>query len=318
VTVPFSLIVDDGSPVSISYWTHPSARWPWLFANSFTERFGDVCLDHGVRGKFTVMPMPAGLGRIDRDLKGVPPPHLRGFLRIVRRKIAPNFDITPEFLTHGPAVDIATGRFKHVYEDVFADGASVAEMTDYFAHAMRILQGAGLHPNGVTSPWMAGIKNEKRYAEAVARATWRVSRRKLGWYFLHIFSRGRPRWPQVTWRSRKAGLAAVMVPANTTDPFWRTQDARSARAARRAGDEGADLMLSADGRSGRVVEVVSAGCPVILLTHWQSLYSRGRCAGLGGLDRLFGRIDKTFPGQVRWLRCSQLARMALDRSAGAT
>jgi hypothetical protein len=222
------------------------------------------------------------------------------------------------FLTHGPAVNIETGRFRHVYEDVFADQAGVAEMTDYFAHAMRVLAAAGLPSNGVTSPWMAGINNERRYAEAIARATWRVHRRRLAWYFLHILDKGPPRWPWVTWRSRSAGLTTVMVPATTTDPFWATMRAGSARAARAARDAAAENLLSADGRTGRVREVFDAGCPIVILSHWQSLYSNGRCAGLAALEMVVERIERTFAGQVRWMRCSQLAALAARGAGGAS
>jgi hypothetical protein len=313
MTLPLCLIVDDGTPINISYWTDPAEDRPSLFEPSFTRAFGQMCQAHGVQGKFTVLPMPAGLGRIDEGLRGCPPAHLREFLRLVRTLIAPRFDITQEFLTHGPAVDIATGRFKHVYEDVWADQAGVEEMTDYFAFAMRILIAAGLPSNGVTSPWMAGIKNERRYAQAIARATWRMHRRRLAWYFLHILSKGRPSWPWVTWRSRKANLTTVMVPATTTDPYWATIKARSARAAKEARDAAVEQMLTADGRSGRVREVFDAGCPIVLLSHWQSLYSNGRCAGLAALERVVERIERTFGDQVRWMRCSQLAALTLRR-----
>jgi hypothetical protein len=309
--LPVSLIVDDGSPVNIAYWYKPDHQEPYLFSNAFTRDFGEICRRHGARGKFTVLPMPGGLGRLDQKLKGVPASHLREFLQLVRRLIAPGFDITPEFLTHGPAVDIATGRFKHVYEDVFADTADVPEMTDYFSHALRILDAVGLPATGFTSPWMAGIKNEKRYAQAMAKAMYRVHRRKLAWYFLHIFAKGLPRWPWVTWRSRRSGLVSVMVPANTTDPYWATQNAASLRGARRAADQAADSMLSADGKTGRVREVLQARCPVVLLTHWQSLYSLGRCTGLMGLETVFERINRHLGDQVRWLRCGELARLAL-------
>ena len=307
---PNCLIVDDGTPVDISYWTDPADRRPNLFSSSFTRAFGEMCQAHGVRGKFSVLPMPAGLGRIDQSLKGCPPAHLREFLHLVRKLIAPNFDINPEFLTHGPAVDLASGRFKHVYEDVWADQATVTEMTDYFAYAMRILNNVGLACNGVTSPWMAGIRNERRYAEAIARATWRVYRRRLAWYFLHILSEGQPRWPWITWHSRKAGLTTVMVPATTSDAFWPTLWARSARAARQARDAAVEALLSADGRTGRVREVFDAGCPIVILSHWQSLYSNGRCAGLAALERVVERIGEHLGDQVQWMRCSRLAALA--------
>jgi hypothetical protein len=173
----------------------------------------------------------------------------------------------------------------------------------------------GIRPNGVTSPWAAGIDNEKRYAEAIARATRRVTGRKFAWYFLHCLGSGKARWPWIAWRDKKAGLVTVTVPANTHDRLWASQDAGSARAARAAVESGIDLWLTAEGRRGKIRDLFDAGLPIVILTHWQSLFSNGRCAGLAGLEKLFGRVEKAFGPGVRWMRCSELARTALKRKA---
>ena len=59
--------------------------------------------------------------------------------------------------------------------------------------------------------------------------------------------------------------------------------------------------------------MIEKGCPVVLLTHWQSLFSNGRAAGLWGLERLFARIEKLLGGELEWMRCSDLARLSLKR-----
>lgn len=311
--VPVSLIVDDGSPVNPAYWLHPGGGHSHLIPNSVVRDFGDLCERYAAAGKFSVLPMPSQLGRIDRGLSHVPRRHLEGFLKVCRERIAPRFDITPELLTHQAAVDISTGRFLHVYEDAWVSRATVAQMTDYLSLALRILQNVGLPANGVTSPWAAGIDNERRYAEAIARAQYRVHRRKFAWYFLHCLGSKRPRWPWLAWQDKKAGLKTVTVPANTDDALWATQDRTSARAARDEARRGIDRLLSRDGRKGRIRQLFDAGWPIVILTHWQSLFSNGRCAGLWGLGELLGRIDRTFGADVQWMRCSRLARMARGR-----
>ncbi len=270
----------------------------------------------GATGKFSIMPMPSGLGRLDEKLSYVPKRHLDGFLKIARERIAPRWDITIELLTHQQVYDIKTGRLRHEYEDGFVSRATVAEMTDYMSFGLRIMKTVGLPANGVTSPWATGRDNEKRYAEAIARSLHRVHRRKFAWYFLHCLTRGEPRWPWVAWRSRKEGLTCVTVPATTTDVFWATAMAGSAREARRIASDGVDELLSPDGRRGRVREVFEKGCPVVLLTHWQSQFSNGRQIGLWGLERLFARIEKIFGPDLQWMRCSELARLALKRRRG--
>jgi len=316
LAIPISLIVDDGAPVNLAYWLHPQQQCVHLIPNAVARDFAGICRRYGAAGKFSVLPMPSQLGRLDEGLNYVPDRHLQGFLKVARERIAPLFDITVELLTHQAAYDLARGRYLHVYEDAWVSRASVSEMADYIALAMRILKNVGLPPNGVTSPWAAGIDNEKRYAEAIARATRRVTGRKFAWYFLHCLGSARPRWPWIAWRDKKAGLVTVTVPANTDDRLWASQDAGSARAARAAVESGIDQWLTADGRRGKIRDLFDAGLPIVILTHWQSLFSNGRCAGLAGLEKLFGRVEKAFGAGVRWMRCSELARTALKRRAG--
>ena len=310
--IPISLIVDDGAPVNLMYFQVPSEKHEFLIPNSLLRGFADVCDAYSAAGKFTVMPMPSALGRVDRELNYVPKRLLDGFLKVVRERIVPRFDITVELLTHQMAIDPKSGRLLHVYEDAWASRASAGEIADYISLGLRILKNVGIGANGVTSPWMLGIDNEKAYAEGVARSQWRVFRRKFSWYFLHCLGRKQPRWPWLAWRDGRSGLKCVTVPANTADPFWRTQYPTSAGAARTEADAGINAMLSKDGRSGRIRELFDGGFPIVILTHWQSLFSNGRCAGLGGLERLFERIERTLGSSVRWTRCSKLARLAVS------
>jgi hypothetical protein len=70
--------------------------------------------------------------------------------------------------------------------------------------------------------------------------------------------------------------------------------AHSRRAARAAAMHGVDALLSRDGRHGRIRELDDQGCPVLLLTHWQSLFSDGTCAGLWGLEQLLMRLQNVW------------------------
>jgi hypothetical protein len=69
-----------------------------------------------------------------------------------------------------------------------------------------------------------------------------------------------------------------------------------------------DWLLSADGRTGRIRELIESSHPVILLTHWQSLYTQGTGLGLEGLGALAERIRKIFGTNVEWVSCSERAR----------
>lgn len=315
MTLPVALIVDDGAPVNPMFFHDSPCGHDLLIPNALARDFADLCEAYGVRGKFSVLPMPCCLGGVNEGLSHVPSRVLSGFLKIVRERIAPRFDITPEILTHLAAYRLKQGGFHHLYEDEWVARASTAQMTDYIALALEILQDVGLPATGVTSPWNTGNRNEDDYARAIGAAQWRVHRRPVTWYFLHVIGTGPARGPAVRCRDAHTGQVVVSIPATTRDPFWNTQrpEATTAGAARAAARAGVDALLSADGKRGRIPEVMAQGHPVAILTHWQSLYSDGTCAGLWGLERLLNRMRRCYGSDLAWTPCSDLAAGAAGR-----
>ena len=306
--IPIALLVDDGAPINPMFFHDPPYAHSLLMPNSLLCDFSDLCAEYGVRGKFSILPMPCCLGGIDGKLNRVPAHHLSHFLKLVRERIVPRFDITPEILTHLAAYQLE-GGFSHMYEDEWVARATEGEMTDYIALALEILDHVGLPANGVTSPWNTGETNEASYARAIGNAQWRIHRRPITWYFLHMLGDGPPRGPSVSHLNPDTGQVVVSIPAMTNDPFWDTQRPMSntRHAARSAAKAGVDGLLSPDGSRGRIAEVVQHGCPLTILTHWQSLYSDGSCAGLRGLAGLLKQLRKVFGDDLQWSTCSALA-----------
>jgi len=112
--LPVSLVVDDGVPcINPLYYFHlhvaPDKHGRQHEATiplDLLEQFAEVAQRHAMRGKFTVLPYPAGLGTILEEWKGFDRQEIERWLEITRTEIAPLFDITPEILTHtllGPA-----------------------------------------------------------------------------------------------------------------------------------------------------------------------------------------------------------------------
>ena len=316
--LPASLIIDDGACINLMHWLQIADEQPLHIPLDFTRAFADICNRYGVKGKFSVLPMPSGAGRIDEKLSYVPPQALAGFLQVVREEIAPAFDITPEILTHQAAVDVASGRYLHVYEDAWFRTATIPQMTDYLALAFRILRNAGLDPTGVTSPWATGIEQEDAYAEAIGRAYYRVTRRTFCWYFLHCLTPATARRPWVAWRDPAQKLTVATVPALTDDMYWATQTAATKAASRRLAREGVDQLLTADGRAGQLRELFDSGYPLIILTHWQSLFSRGWRTGLDALEETVARMQRVFGADIQWMPLRDLARMALPGDKSST
>jgi hypothetical protein len=309
--IPISLIIDDGAPVDPLFYGLPGYETPFLVPREFTQRVAETFDRFDLRGKFTVIPMPSCLGRVDQSLKRVPPEHLADWLKLVRERIAPRFDITPEFLTHLRAYDLKTAGYQHIYEDIWISKAPIEEIVEYFVLAFQILKNVGLPATGITSPWVAGIDVETKYAQALAEAQWKVFERKLTWYFLHATSWGAPRQCSIEYEDRQRGQVVVSVPANSADIFWSmdlpTRDERLTFI-----KQGIDRVVSADGRTGRIRQLIESGHPVVLVTHWQSLYTQGTGLGLEGLGALAERIQKVFGNSIEWVPCSELARRYVD------
>jgi hypothetical protein len=72
--------------------------------------------------------------------------------------------------------------------------------------------------------------------------------------------------------------------------------------------EGINRLVSAEGRAGRIPELMDSGFPVVLVTHWQSLYTQGSGLGLEGLIALAERLQKVLGDRLEWVSCSELAR----------
>ena len=168
---PVSLIVDDPVPAYNPAHFHSGFRLgPLRIPPTLIDRFADLVEETGIRGKFSVIPYPFGLGRVDREVQGVSGAELRHFLDVVRERIAPNLDITPEVLTHWNALDLQTGRLLPYWEHVWSHDQTHDSLVPYLSLALEILNAVDLPCSGMTSPWNFGEAIEGVYAEALLSA----------------------------------------------------------------------------------------------------------------------------------------------------
>ncbi len=306
--IPISLIIDDGSPVDPLFYELPGYETPFLVPAAFTKQVADTFDRLDIRGKFTLIPMPSCLGRIDQSLKRVPQEHLQEFLKLVRERIYPRFDITPEFLTHLCAYDLKTGEYKrHMYEDTWISQAQPEEIVEYFTLAFQILRNVGIEATGITSPWVSGIDVEKKYAKALGDAQWNLFKRKLTWYFLHAASDSEKPFPcSIEYKDKEREQVVVSVPSNAGDIFW-SMDFPTKQERVKMINDGIDRLVSPDGRTGRIKQLMDSGNPVVIVTHWQSLFTQGTGLGLEGFTSLAERIQKVFGTSLEWVTCSELA-----------
>ena len=314
--VPISLIVDDPAPCinPLWYFRHQvdgqaEPVYPRTIPLTFMEQWCRWVSESGVRGDFTILPYPAGLGRIDDHLEGYDTDELRAWLGLARDAVAPQFDIHCEILTHTNALDLRTHRLLPVSEHAWTEAQDENALADYFAAAMQILGEAGLPSHGVTQPCFYG-GDESLYGRAVLAAEKRVNRRAVTHNFLHMDSVSSCVPPRVTHLDEAAGEAVVSVWTGTDDYLWDTQEPAS-EVRTSAPETLADRFLTADGQGGRLAELRRGGGPIVLVTHWQSLFSGGSGLGLQAYREVARRIASQWGTEVEWSKLSQMSERFL-------
>ena len=316
--IPISLIIDDGAPL-----IHPLYYVPWTAKDadgrpvtsdgrpfvrsipvSFLEKFCGVTEKHAARGNFSVVPMPMAKGDILNGIEGYETGEVKKWLDIVKKRLAPSFDFCPEMLTHSYAVDLETGGLTGLDEETWASTKSRAELTPYIARALEILKEAGIDATGVTSPWSFGIHVEEEYAAAAAEAQELVHGRELSWYFLHT----REDEPGVKpWFAiKEENRALVHIPATIGDKLWQTINC--SRNDAEYINQIADSYITEDGLGGAIPKRLADGCWLILLTHWQSLFSNGLETGLTVLDTALSRVNGLLGDKLEWMSSLEMAR----------
>ncbi|MGD1001464.1 MAG: hypothetical protein ABSA67_12305 [Candidatus Brocadiia bacterium] len=314
--LPICLMIDDPAPLINVYWWHVAARQksdapveatgePVLrdVPLDFMREFADVVAACSFRGKFTVLPHPAGLGRITEGWPGCDRRALAEWIAIARERLMGRMDITPEILTHAAALDLETGALLSENERDWSIHQTAATLTPYIAHALQILKDAGLEATGVTSPWNFGQAVEDEYQRAIRTAMRQVSGRGQSWYFLHMDTRATRFLSRVVWREKDDWLVSIV--AQCDDYLWKTMQTAD------CSDEYvrtlASEYLTEDGRSGRLAELFRAGTPMVLVTHWQSLFSNGRRTGLRALAEVGRRVRAAWKSDAQWMTCGELA-----------
>src|SRR5262245_5647277 len=116
---PISLIIDDSTClVNLSHFAIPQFaqvfpdryRQPWKtlpreIPDAFVLKFMDWCKERGVKGKYSIVPYPACVGWVDGEMPGWSKDELRASLAVVRDRVAPDWDIHPEMVTHTWVID---------------------------------------------------------------------------------------------------------------------------------------------------------------------------------------------------------------------
>lgn len=282
--------------------------WPNEIPDRFVREFGEWCASQGVRGKFSVVPYPAAVGRLDRFLPGWSQKELRESLEMIRTVMMPNWDIHPEMVTHTRVIDLKTGQpfadssLKFMENWEWTTGRGVGEIADYMAYALGILKEAGLACEGVTTPGGFGVRALPQLAQATLQSVRSVFGAEIPHYFRHLFDRGADSVaPRVEYARRldsdhpECVVSIVACTGDWTGGWDNTPPG------------GADRFITSDLGGGRMVEIIARGEPAIALSHWTGIYFNGEEQGFQILKEVVRRLKARFDNLI-WMKLREIAR----------
>jgi hypothetical protein len=281
---------------------------PYEIPDAFVRRFAEWAQREGVKGKYSVVPFPACVGRLDTELPGWTPKQVSESIDLVRREIAPNWDIHPEMITHTRIIDLKTGHPVPSRDAASMEnwdwcaGRSADEIGSYIAYALQILKNVGLHCDGITTPGGFGKGALPELSRGVFQAVRSVYGGELPHYFRNLFDKGSDSVaPRVEFASRlttSTPECVVSIYACTGD--WTGNWDCSLK-------PDVDRFISPDLSTGRVVDVIERGEPAAMLSHWTGIYYNGQELGFRAMQEVVRRI-KTRYKQVAWMKLAELSR----------
>ena len=346
--MPLSLIVDDSTPlVNLNYFflrdrirhTGTHQRWedvPVVIPESFTREWAEWCLENGVKGKYSVVPCPAGLGRIDHGLPLFDRQQLDSWLAMCRAAIVPHFDITPEMLTHTFILDLETlrpleSRAWEQYEWASFGDDEAERVCEHIAFACQILANVGLPPEGVTSPGGFGGRVLPLYVRLAGEAVRRVTGTPTPYVFQRVSANSDDRG-EAQGDDKRGGSLPNGRPVDT--PVWYADRAAGTAVGEAIacvgdhtgswtgyGEVDPDRYVTEDLQGGRLPQVIDAGDPCILVSHWQGFYGMhdGDRAGFAALMTVVDRLRQRDPGgeDTVWRKTSEITNYSCMRALAA-
>jgi len=323
--VPLSFIIDDSTclvnmghycmPQFKAAWPQnpayrrPWKEWPREIPDSFVREFGEWCAGAGVRGKYSLVPYPACVGWLDRgDLPGWSKQEVQDSLKLVREVMVPNWDISPEMITHTRVIDLKTGRPMAEMNSATMENSwppekkSVDEMAAYVAYAVRILKNAEIPCNAVTTPGGFGNKAKSELSMGIRQALADVTGPEIPHYFKYIADgkeNTNPRLEHVEGIGTNNLKLVANVPAGIGDYF--------------GGWDGdippqPDKYITADASGGRMKELIERADPAVMFCHWAGLYSNGKKTGFDACKRVISTVNSTYADRTVWMTTGEMAR----------
>ncbi len=322
--VPASFIIDDSTclvnmgrfcmPQFAAAWPKradykkPWKKWPVEIPDAFVREFGQWCADQGVKGKYSIVPYPACVGWLDRELPGWSRKDLLSSLKLVRELMVPNWDIHPEMITHTRVIDVKTGRPMPEGKPVMMENwypqtkVSVDELSAYLAYALQILKNCDLPCEGITTPGGFGGRVKSELSQAVQESVRDVYGAEIPHYFKYVAGdkeSTQPRIEHLHDANSDQPRLTVSIYAGTGDWFggW-------------DGDQqpDGDRYCNRDATAGKMVELIDRNEPAIMLCHWAGMYTQGSKQGFAAFQKVVTALHENRADQMIWMKLSEIAR----------
>ena len=320
--VPVSMIIDDSTAlVNMAHFGIPQfhevfpdqypqdwRKLPREIPDSFVREFGEWCRDHGIKGKYSMVPYPACTGWLNRFIPGWTKKELQDSLKLVREFMMPDWDIHPEMISHTRVINIKTGQpypdpvpeFMENWE--WSQNKSADELGAYLAYALNILKDAGLPCEGITTPGGFGSRNIENLALGTLQSVRDVFKAEIPHFFRDVLTEPgthvEPQLFHVSGLDTSDPKCSVHIIGCTDDWF--------------GGWDGlvpgnADLFITKDLQKGRLVEVIDGKEPAILVCHWPGIYYNGERTGFNIFKEVVSRLNQKYNNLI-WMKNSEIAR----------
>ena len=322
--VPVSIIIDDSTllvnlnrfavPQFRAAWNneryhHAWRAWPDEIPDSFVRKFGEWAAETGVKGKYSVVPYPACVGRLDREVPGWTRREILDSAKLVQDLITPNWDIHPEMVTHTRVIDLKTG---HPYPELtpdymenwrWSDNRSVDELASYMAYALRILHNLEMPCEGLTTPGGFGSGALPQLSQATLEACRDVYQAEIPHYFRHLYDKGEE---SVAPRVEYAAGLGTDDPRCSVSIIGCTGDWTGGWDCSSFGQP--ERFITENLESGRLVDVIERGEPACLVCHWTGIYWNGREIGFDIFRLVERRLRERYGSRIVWMKLAEIAR----------
>lgn len=326
--VPLSFIIDDSTClVNMGHFCMPQFErafpgrpdyskpwwdWPREIPDDFVREFADWSEANGVQGKYSIVPNPACVGWLDRGLPGWSHQALQESLKLVRGRLTRNWDIHPEMITHTRVIDLKTGRpydevNRHTMENSHPGHVmSVDYMASYISYALQILKNVDLPCEGFTTPGGFGNRVKAELSLGGFQALRAMFSTRIPHYFKYLEldpeSSTQPRVEHASGLEGPDPGCIVNVIGGTGDWFGGWDGVSAGQV-----EESVNRFVSADGASGRMVEMIQKNEPAIMICHWPGIYCNGQKTGYAIYQQVFSRLNQLFGSRTQWMKISQIA-----------